>query len=178
MFCPKCSAENPNNGKFCRDCGADVSNVLAVVDGNFAEQQEITSTNNSAELKSTGVRNLLLGMGFVAIGVFLFTMPGNTLFWLLAMLPGFYLFASGVSRIMQADAAKTKKLKIIKPAEKLKLPEAETNIRIPSASEDYIKPQSSPYRTDDLVPLSVVEDTTRHLEMNSEGKTMTLPKKD
>jgi len=34
------------------------------------------------------------------------------------------------------------------------------------------------YETDNLLgpPLSVTDNTTRHLEMNSEGETMTLPK--
>lgn len=170
MFCPKCGAENPNNGKFCRGCGANLSKVLAVVEGNFDEQLEITAQENSAELKSTGVRNVLLGIGFVAIGIFLFTMPGDTLFWLMAMLPGFFLFASGVSRIMKADAEKTNRIKINKPVEKPTLFEAEANMKLPPKSEDYIKPQSSPYRTDDLVPQfsSVVEDTTRQLEHKAE----------
>lgn len=179
MFCPKCGAENPNDGKFCRSCGANLSNVLAVVDGKFSEPQEIIETENHTELKSTGVRNVLLGLGFVAIGVFLFAMPGDTIFWLLAMLPGFFLFASGVSRIMTADAAKNNKIKINKPAEKLKLSKAEANIKLPPKSENYIKPQNSTYRTDDLAPQfsSVIEDTTRQLERNSESETMTLPKK-
>lgn len=44
---------------------------------------------------------------------------------------------------------------------------------------DYIQPpQKSIYDTGELVaPPSVVEGTTRHLEINNEGETMTLPKK-
>ena len=50
---------------------------------------------------------------------------------------------------------------------------------LPESTEEYIKPKQSIYDTGDLVaPPSVTEDTTRHLEMDSEGKTMTLPKKD
>ncbi len=46
-------------------------------------------------------------------------------------------------------------------------------------AEEYVKPEHSIYDTGDLVaPPSVTEGTTRHLEMDSEGKTMTLPKKD
>lgn len=46
-------------------------------------------------------------------------------------------------------------------------------------SQSYREPpQTSIYDTGELaVPPSVVEGTTRHLEMNSEGETMTLPKK-
>jgi hypothetical protein len=39
-------------------------------------------------------------------------------------------------------------------------------------------PQKSIYDTGELAaPPSVTESTTRHLEINSEGETMTLPKK-
>ena len=43
--------------------------------------------------------------------------------------------------------------------------------------EGYVKPPHSIYDTGDLtIPPSVTEGTTRHLEMNSEGETMSLPK--
>jgi hypothetical protein len=43
--------------------------------------------------------------------------------------------------------------------------------------EPYVKPQNSIYDTGDLKPPpSVTEGTTRHLEINSEGETMSLPK--
>ncbi len=43
--------------------------------------------------------------------------------------------------------------------------------------EPYVKPQNSIYETGDLrPPPSVTEGTTRHLEINPEGETMSLPK--
>jgi hypothetical protein len=44
------------------------------------------------------------------------------------------------------------------------------------AQSDFISPAESRYKTGDLVPPSVTEGTTRHLDIDSEGKTMTLPK--
>lgn len=47
-----------------------------------------------------------------------------------------------------------------------------------STNYDVPPPRGSAYDTGELVaPPSVTENTTRHLEMNSEGDTMTLPKK-
>ncbi len=44
-------------------------------------------------------------------------------------------------------------------------------------ADEYVKPQNSIYDTGDLqTPPSVTESTTRRLEINTEGKTMTLPK--
>ena len=47
---------------------------------------------------------------------------------------------------------------------------------LPSTQPDYI--HSDPkYKTGDLVPPSVTDNTTRHLEISTESETMTLPKK-
>ena len=50
-----------------------------------------------------------------------------------------------------------------------------TNASLPPKQTEYVAPESR-YKTGDLVPPSVTDSTTRHLEMNSEGETMTLPK--
>jgi hypothetical protein len=47
---------------------------------------------------------------------------------------------------------------------------------LPPARTNFVAPESR-YRTGDLVPPSVTDGTTRHLEMNAEGETMALPKK-
>jgi hypothetical protein len=52
---------------------------------------------------------------------------------------------------------------------------------LPPRQQDYITPQPrSIYDTGEFAtrPPSVTEGTTRHLEINKEGETMTLPKND
>ena len=175
MFCPRCGIENPETGKFCRSCGADLSNVLAAIEGTLPPAAEISGDSNFAELYSTGVRNTILGAGFLVTSVFLFTLPGNTLYWLVTMIPAFFLIASGVSRIVKSDAIKnTKKVNTIQqPIFSLH----QANKTLPPNQTDYVKPQKPIYETDELhgEPLSITEDTTRHLEMNIEGEMMTLP---
>jgi hypothetical protein len=47
---------------------------------------------------------------------------------------------------------------------------------LPPNQTAYVEPESR-FKTGDLVPPSVTDNTTRHLEMDSEGQTMALPKK-
>jgi len=173
MFCPKCGLQNADNTKFCRSCGADLSNVLAVVKGKSATDERLATSDNSINLYSSGIRNLLLGIGFFIIAILLFTIPGDTFFWLLMLFPAFSLIASGVSRIVKANQIKT----IENVAQPDSFPLNQPNPMLSPIQTEYINPSKSIYETDDLLgqPLSVTESTTRHLLMNSEGETTTLP---
>lgn len=161
MFCPKCGIENPDIGKFCRGCGANLSNVLAVVDGTISDEE--VAKNSPADLFSTGIRNTVLGFGFIAVGVFLFTIPPQDgIFWLLAMIPGFVLLASGIGRVIRSEAVKKEAKEINKRALSVNQP----NRALPPSQTDYVKPKVAIHKTDDLAaqPRSVTEATTRNLE--------------
>jgi hypothetical protein len=49
------------------------------------------------------------------------------------------------------------------------------NAALPPSQTNYVEPDRS-YRTGNLVPPSVTDNTTRKLEVDKEGQTMTLPK--
>lgn len=183
MFCPKCGTQNPDDGKFCRGCGANLSNVLAFVDGTLSVEKGLTVENNPTELYSTGIRNTILGAGFLAVGMLLFTIPGSTFFWVLMLIPAFCLIASGASRMIKSEAIKKERAAktsfIRQPTFAANQPIKE----LPPTQADYIKPPNSiyktDYKTDYLVgePPSVTEPTTRQLQIDAESETMTLPKK-
>lgn len=175
MFCPKCGVENPDNGKFCRGCGANLSSVLAVVDGSLSEESGLSAKNSPTELFSTGIRNIVLGFGFMGVGFFLFMIPPrNGIFWLLMMIPGFILLASGIGRVIRAEAAKKEAKEINQRALSANPP----NRALPPSQTDYVKPKARIYETDDLAaqPRSVTEGTTRHLEIDKDGETAAVPK--
>ena len=149
-------------------------NVLAVINGTVPELNESAGKEDYAELYSTGVRNTILGAGFLVTSVFLFTLPGNTFFWLLAMIPAFFLIASGVKKILKSEESKKQIMFRSLPRS---LPNSPNKQFLPAQS-DYVKPQKTIYETDELngEPLSVTEDTTNRLTTNHESETMTLSK--
>lgn len=92
------------------------------------------------------------------------------------LIPAFACIGTGLAKIMQiksqekanANFAPTATISEISSNERKELPPDQT---------EYISPISeSKYKTGDLMPPSVTDNTTKHLKMDSESETMTLPK--
>lgn len=168
MFCPKCGTQNPDNSLFCRSCGANLSKVLALVNGEITSLENVESENSFANLRSTGIRNTILGAGFLVVSIFLKSMPGDSSFWLFFMIAAVSLLASGVSRIIKAEALTDPQLsKINSTLQKNSLPASTNPKELSENAPDYVK-TTSLFKTNELPPqpLSVTEGTTRNLEKN------------
>ena len=158
MFCPKCGLQNAEEAKFCRGCGTDLSNVLAVVEGKLPEMPALSE--KYAELYSRGIKGVLIGLGFSFISWVLYTIPpGSGIFWTLFLALAFIFLSAGISRFVHAAKIKT----LIKESE---------HAALPTGNIEYIKPATSIYDTDDLLKrsASVTEHTTRQLEMKDDRK--------
>ena len=160
MFCPKCGSRNTEDTKFCRGCGADVSNVLAVVDGRPAHSPALAE--KQIELFSSGLRGLIVGGGLVATAVVAIALSMR----LAVLVPFVLAFASyflgvGVSRVFQARAIK-----------RLRESASPLPASLSAARPDYIEPIKSLYETEDLAPMprSVTEHTTTHLKRDPDDE--------
>lgn len=188
MFCPKCGTKNPDDGKFCRTCGVDLGNVSAVISGDLPAtmtnpavvhlHHEAKRKSDPNEVYGDAIRSIIFGIGFLIISIaLLFTgVAGGRAWWWAMLFPAFTFLAKGISDYMKYGKMKNagNNISARHPAE-LNQPYASPGL--PPTRTDFVSAEDPRYKTGDLVPPSVTDSTTRHLEMNTEGETMTLPKK-
>ena len=156
MFCPKCGSQNTDGTRFCRGCGADVGNVLAVVDGRSPAELQVAE--KQIDLYSSGLRGLLTGVGFLIVaGVSFGISIKLAVLGVFALAFAFFFLATGISRFVQSRALK-----------RLRQPKAaDAASALTAGEENYFRPARSIYETDDLhlQPGSITENTTTHLEL-------------
>lgn len=153
MFCPKCGSQGGDESKFCRGCGADLSHVLAVVEGKEPIGRELQE--KYVEQFSRGVRGLFMGGGFFLVSVVGYLITTNALpVSLFAMLLAFVFLGTGFSRLIHAAGLR-------------RLSRGDTPLTLEEGRADYLKPAGSIYDTDELAqPMSVTDRTTRHLKID------------
>jgi hypothetical protein len=105
---------------------------------------------------------------------------GASVWWFWLLIPAFGSLGSGVAQYVQLKKLEKQEAAFAPPAAQNAINSAPPVSALPPTQTDYVAPpRASIYDTGELAerPGSVTEDTTRHLEINSEGETMTLPKK-
>ena len=181
MFCPKCGTENPDDGKFCRSCGVNLGNVKTALSGNLPENETYIDrkgkirSNNPDDIWSSSIRNFVMGIGFLVISAALFFtgVAGGRAWWWAMLFPAASFLASGFSQMAKVKRLENRmKANLVHP----NTSEAtQPQNALPPIQTEYLKP-STIYDTGELIerPPSVIEGTTRHLEINKEAETMTL----
>jgi hypothetical protein len=173
MFCPKCGGQNPDSGKFCRSCGTDLGNVSQALTGNPIAPAQLIDRKGKPISWERAITKTFSGIAFIVVACALgFSRSGQD-WWFWLLIPGFMGLGAGVAQLVQLR--KAEKGIFIHPASSQSLPPTQ-NTALPPQQTEWVAPESR-YKTGDLIPPSVTENTTRHLEVDSEGQTMTLPRK-
>ncbi|MDI1242797.1 MAG: zinc-ribbon domain-containing protein [bacterium] len=189
MFCPKCGTKNPEDGKFCRSCGSDVAVVRAAMTGRLpakmgdfgvdisCDPKDALRRKDPHEVYGDGIKGMITGIGFLVVSLSLFFtgVANGRVWWWALLFPAFFGFAKGVADLMKSRKMLESRRAAFVPQTVNPLGSAPDRASLPTARE-FIPPPTR-YQTDDLVPPSVTDNTTRHLEINVEGETMALPKK-
>lgn len=176
MFCPKCGNQNPDNGKFCRSCGTDLGNVSSALANPSNQPKQILNKKGKPVSLEGAITKMFTGLAFLIVACVLgYTgMAGGKVWWFWMLIPAFGSLGSGVAQYMQIrrlDRGQPVYGAVEAPSELSGAQPAS----LPPTQTAYVA-QDPRFKTGDLVPPSVTDNTTRHLEMDSEGKTMTLPK--
>ena len=116
-----------------------------------------------------------MGVAFliVAVALALTGKGGGWWFWML--IPALMFVGSGIAQYMQIKRFEQGRQRFSSESQAA-ISGSASNTALPPVQTNFVSPESR-YRTGDLVPPSVTDSTTRHLEVNSEGETMTLPKR-
>lgn len=180
MFCPKCGTQNPETGTFCRSCGVDLGNVTDALSGKLTKSQPLVDRKGKPISYERAITKLFTGLAFLIVAIALATtgMAGGKAWWFWLLFPAFASLGAGVAQYIQLKKQESGHFSIARP-ERPDDPNvliANQNASLPPIQTEFVSPESR-YKTGDLVPPSVTDSTTKLLELDSEGKTMTLPKK-
>ena len=179
MFCPKCGTKNPNDGKFCRKCGSDLKLVADAISGKLTVSDNYKHKKNKKQPTWEGALTLVfVSIAFFAISIFLAFQPMGAYWWFWILVPAFATLGQGIAQVIELKQNREDKIKF-SADENVFFPESEDVNALPPKQTEFVSNiPDTKHRTEDLVPPSVVEGTTRKLEMDSEGETMNLPKAD
>lgn len=174
MFCQKCGQQNPETGKFCRACGTDLGNVTQALT-EPKQTQPLVDRRGRPISYETVIPKVFLGAAFVMVAIILGATGKADSWWFWMLIPAFAMLGSGIAKFVQL-----KKHEQFgggtSPSATVTIESSGQPSALPPQQTQFVSPDSR-YKTGDLVPPSVTDSTTRHLELDSEGKTMTLPKK-
>jgi hypothetical protein len=176
MFCPKCGTQNPETGKFCRSCGTDLGNVTEALTGKLQRRHIVDRKGKPVSYEGAIVKTFT-GLAFLVVTIALaFSRTGNG-WWFWMLIPAFTSLGAGIAQFVQLRNASDGSTRGFVSEDQHRLAEGPQNAGLPPSQTQYVSPLAeSRYKTGDLAPPSVTDGTTRHLEMDKEGETMTLPK--
>jgi hypothetical protein len=173
MFCPKCAAQNADDAKYCRGCGADISLVPQAVTGQLAERlsegedqgRSRRHHRNRRERPVTierAVKSFFTGVGFIFVALAVSRyMPGGRMWWFWLLIPAFAMMGEGVATY----------LRLRQNQSRLAPPTFTPAQQAPAVPPGFRGAELPPRNTSEMIPPpSVTENTTRHLKVPARGE--------
>jgi len=117
---------------------------------------------------------MFTGLAFIAVTIALAFSGGGRGWWFWMLIPAFTSLGAGVAQYVQLRKLE-KGMPVYSPTGFGQSIGGTQRSALPPDQTTYVKPESR-FKTGDLVPPSVTDNTTRHLEMDPEAKTQTLKK--
>jgi hypothetical protein len=170
MFCPRCAADNQEDAKYCRACGADIhlvsqalAGMLPAVPERAGEKpaKKSKKKDDEGKLLEKGMENIFVGLAFLLIVLGgLFYLRGAFFFWVWFIIPSLACFGEGLGQLMRSRreqrllSARAHSLNELGPAEPNALYAA------PRPARTVVAPDTAEMIES---PFSVTEATTRHL---------------
>ncbi len=174
MFCPKCGIENPNDGKFCRKCGCNLNVVSDALSGKLTVSDH--SKNKKKGSWDGALTLLFVSVAFFAISAYLAFQPMGAFWWFWLLIPAFATLAQGIAQVIALKQGDRENSINSNSGKNEPFPKSEAADALPPKQTEFVSNiPDAKHQTGDLVPPSVIERTTRNLEMNDEGETMNLP---
>jgi hypothetical protein len=175
MFCPKCGIKNPDDGKFCRSCGVDLGNVSDVLSGKLQIAETCTNRKGKPITLESSLTKLFMGIAFLVVSILLGFSVTGTGWWFWMLIPALMFIGSGLAQFLQVRASSRGNGRFVSTDPNSLSGTVPNAAALPPTQTTFVAAESR-YSTGDLVPPSVTDNTTRHLEVNGESETMTLPK--
>ncbi len=174
MFCPKCGIQNPETGKFCRSCGTDLGNVSDALSGKLPAPRALVNHRGRPISLESAITRFFMGIAFLVISIVLGASRMGRGWWFWMLIPALMFIGGGIAQYLQVKNSGQGGVRFAAP-DKDAISAPPSNASLPPSQTDYVSAESR-YKTGDLAPPSVTDTTTKHLELNSEVETMTLPK--
>ncbi|REJ75973.1 MAG: zinc ribbon domain-containing protein [Acidobacteria bacterium] len=176
IYCPKCGTENSAEVRFCRNCGAELETVAALVEGRLVVAED--KDNEGFFRKASWEKALTaFSLGVVLLIIsFIFGVDSQndtTTPWLALLVLACPLIGFGVGQIIKVSNKDKKAAEMtVRAARPIG---GNDTRRLAESKTDYVSPDSPKADREEMfAPGSVVEATTRHLEMQSDVETNDL----
>ena len=171
MFCPRCAADNQDDAKYCRACGADIHLVPQALTGllpadlaqsdDKPEKKSKKKKDDEGKLLEKGMENVFVGLAFLVIFLGgLFYLRGAFFFWVWFIIPSLACFGEGLGQLLRSRREYRLLMARAHGSNELGAAEPPALYGAPTPALPLVAPDTADMSES---PFSVTEATTRHL---------------